>query len=184
METDEEIYLRYMKKEDDADLETLLVRHRDGLFLFLLGFVKNSEDAEELLMDTFAKLAVDKPRFDPTRPGSFKSWLYVIGRNNALMHIRKGKMQTVPLDENLSAGASMPELEMLREERNRKLYQAIASLKNEYRHALTLIFLEGLSHEETAKVMGMSKPRLYNIVKRGKLSLRKSLEEMGIYDAQ
>lgn len=72
-EKDESIYLRYIEKEDDKDLETLLTRHRDGLFIFLMGFVKNEEDAEDLLMDTFAKLAVDKPHFDPDRTGSFKS---------------------------------------------------------------------------------------------------------------
>ena len=63
----------------------LLARHRDGLLLFLFSFVHSNEDAEELLMDTFAKLAVDKPSFHPRHPGSFKSWLYAIGRNNALM---------------------------------------------------------------------------------------------------
>ena len=30
---DEEVYLRYIEKDDDKDLETLLTRHRDGLFL-------------------------------------------------------------------------------------------------------------------------------------------------------
>lgn len=93
METDEEVYLRYVNEDNDADLETLLIRHRDGLLLFLLGFVRNTEDAEDLLMDTFAKLALDKPDFEPERIGSFKSWLYTIARRNALMHIRKRKSE-------------------------------------------------------------------------------------------
>ena len=84
-ETDEAIYLRYVATENISDLETLLSRHRDGLLLFLFSFVRSAEDAEELLMDTFARLAVDKPAFDSRHPGSFKSWLYAIGRNNALM---------------------------------------------------------------------------------------------------
>ena len=48
METDEQIYLRYTETDDDADLEALLVRYREGLLLFLLGFVRNAEDAEQL----------------------------------------------------------------------------------------------------------------------------------------
>ena len=36
-EKDEEVYLRYIEKDDDKDLETLLTRHRDGLFLFPHG---------------------------------------------------------------------------------------------------------------------------------------------------
>ncbi|MBO6113349.1 MAG: RNA polymerase subunit sigma-24, partial [Lachnospiraceae bacterium] len=69
----EEIYLRFITEYDDKDLEALLVAYRDGLYLFLLGYVKNEEDAEELMMDTFAKLAVDKPDFENRRNGSFKS---------------------------------------------------------------------------------------------------------------
>ena len=52
-ETDEALYSRYLETDDDGDLEILLARHREGLLLFLLGFVRNPEDAEDLLMDTF-----------------------------------------------------------------------------------------------------------------------------------
>lgn len=54
----EEVYLRYITEYNDSDLKQLLTAYRDGLYLFLLGFVKNREDVEELMMDTFAKLAV------------------------------------------------------------------------------------------------------------------------------
>ena len=80
----EEVYLRYITEYNEKDLEQLLLVYRDGLFLFLLGFVKSEE-----------------PDFDPNRGGSFKGWLYAIARNNALMHIRRGKMKTVPLEEEL-----------------------------------------------------------------------------------
>ena len=183
-EKDEEVYLRYIEKDDDKDLETLLTRHRDGLFLFLMGFVKNEEDAEDLLMDTFAKLAVDKPHFDPDRTGSFKSWLYAIGRNNALMHLRKHKYQAVPLDEEIVSEEETPEAEILKSDRNKRLYQALRTLKPEYRQALTLLYFDGLSHDEIALSMGMRKKQIYHLVDRGKDSLKKVLERMGISDAQ
>ena len=183
-ERDEEVYLRYIEKDDDNDLETLLTRHRDGLFIFLMGFVKNEEDAEDLLMDTFAKLAVDKPHFDPDRTGSFKSWLYAIGRNNALMHLRKHKYQAVPLDEEIVSDEDTPESEILKSDRNKKLYQALRSLKPDYRQALMLLYFEGLSHEEIATSLGMRKKQIYHLVDRGKESLKKTLERMGISDAQ
>ncbi len=103
METDEKIYLRYIESDDDVDLEALLVRHREGLFLFLLGYVHSEEDAEDLLMNTFVKLAVDRPAFAPERPGSFKSWLYTIARRTALSRLRKRRVETVPLDENTAS---------------------------------------------------------------------------------
>ena len=183
-ETDEELYLRYVTEDDDADLEALLVRHRDGLLLFLLGFVRNAEDAEELMMDTFAKLAVDKPNFESDHPGSFKSWLYTIARNNALMHIRKRRYETVPLDESIPSDAELPDTILLREERNRKLYRALSALKPEYRRVLYLLYIEDLPHEEIAGIMSLSIRQVYHLVDRGKKSLRKTLERMGITNAQ
>ncbi len=184
METDEKIYLRYAAEDDDADLEALLIRHRDGLLLFLLGFVRNAEDAEELLMDTFAKLAVDKPGFEPDRPGSFTSWLYTIARRNALMHIRKRRYETVPLDEDIPSESALPDTVLLKAEKNRKLYQAMSTLKPEYRRVLYLLYIENMPHEEIAGIMGLNIRQVYHLVDRGKKSLKKALERMGITDAR
>ena len=184
METDEEIYLRYTAEEDDADLEALLIRNRDSLLLFLMGFVRNVEDAEDLMIDTFAKLAVDKPGFEYVHPGCFKSWLFTIARRNALMQIRKRKLETIPLDESLPSEAELPETVLLKEERNRKLYQAMSALKPQYRNVLYLLYMEDLPHEEIAQVMSLHIRQVYHLVDRGKASLRKMLERMGMTDAQ
>ena len=178
----EEIYLRYITKYDDKDLEALLIAYREGLYLFLLSYVKNEEDAEELMMDTFAKLAVDRPSFDPVRAGSFKSWLYAIARNNALMHIRKHKMEAVPIEENTAVSTDTPESTLIKDERDRMLYKALLSLKPEYRRALTLLYLEDFSHDEIALAMGVKKKQIYNFLERGKTALKSKLKEMGIED--
>ena len=179
-----EIYLRYITEYDDRDLEALLTAYRDGLYLFLLSYVKNEEDAEELMMDTFAKLAVDKPDFEIRKNGSFKSWLYAIARNNALMHIRRHKMEAVPLEEETISDADTPESALLKDEQNKTLYKALSSLKPEYRRALMLLYIEGLAYEEIAKAMGLRSRQVYNLIERGKKSLKKTLEGMGIDDAR
>lgn len=178
----EEVYLRYITEYRDSDLELLLNAYRDGLYLFLLGFVKNKEDAEELLIDTFAKLAVDKPYFDPVRTGSFKSWLYAIARNNALMHIRKHKMEAVPIEEDTAVSPDTPESTLIKDERGRMLYKALSSLKPEYRRALTLLYLEDFNHDEIALAMGVKKKQIYNFLERGKTALKSELNKMGIED--
>ena len=184
LEGAEEVYLRYITEYDDRDLETLLVAYRDGLFLFLMNYVKNEEDAEDILMDTFARLAVDRPRFDPKRGGSFKSWLYAIARNNALMLIRKRKLQTVPLEEDILSAQDTPESALLKDERDKKVYAAMGTLSPQYRQALTLLYFEELSHEEIAQAMGLKVRQIYNLIERGKKSMKKLLEGMGINDAK
>ena len=180
----EEVYLRYITEYDDRDLEALLLAYRDGLYLFLLSYVKSEEDAEELMMDTFAKLAVDKPDFEIRKDGSFKSWLYAIARNNALMHIRKHKMEAAELDEGMESDMDTPESALLKDEEKRMLYKALSALKAEYHRALMLLYIEGLTHEEIARAMGIKLRQLYNLIDRGKKALKKTLEGMGIDDAR
>ena len=178
-----EVYLRYITEYSDKDLEALLLAYRDGLYIFLLSFVKSEEDAEDLLMDTFAKLAVDKPFFDASKGGSFKGWLYSIARNNALMHIRRNRMKTVSLEEEMISDDDTPESTLLKDERDIKLYKALSTLKPEYRRVLTLLYIEGMKHEEIAQAMRLSIRQIYNLIERGKKSLKKTLEGMGITDA-
>ena len=180
----EEVYLRYITEYDDRDLEALLLAYRDGLYLFLLSYVKSEEDAEELMMDTFAKFAVDKPDFEMRKDGSFKSWLYAIARNNALMHIRRHKMEAAELDEGMVSDMDTPESAMLKDEEKRMLYKALSALKVEYHRALMLLYIEGLTHEEIARAMGIKLRQLYNLIDRGKRALKKTLEGMGIDDAR
>ena len=182
IEKPEEIYLRYITEYNENDLATLLITYREGLYLFLLGYVKSKEDAEELLMDTFAKLAVDKPRFDPKKGGSFKSWLYAIARNNALMHLRRRRLSTVPIEDEVITAANTPESELLNDERNRKLYLAMSRLRPQYRAALSLLYLEGLTHAEIAQAMGVKIKQVYNLIERGKKALKDELIETGIHD--
>ncbi|MCR5324492.1 MAG: hypothetical protein K6E85_14635 [Lachnospiraceae bacterium] len=86
-EPDEIIYSRYLKTSDNKDLKELLVRYRTELTFFIYGFVRNMEDAEEIMMDAFAAAASGTARF--SGKSSFKTWLYAIGRNLAMKQLRK-----------------------------------------------------------------------------------------------
>ena len=72
-EKDELIYRRFLTSGKENDLRILLERHREGLVLFLMGYVGNEEDAEELMMDAFAVVASRTSTF--SGKSSFKTWL-------------------------------------------------------------------------------------------------------------
>ena len=57
MESDEQIYSRYLAQRSEGDFRILLERHRESLMLFLYSFVRNMEDAEELTLDAYAEAA-------------------------------------------------------------------------------------------------------------------------------
>lgn len=65
----------------------IIKEYKDGLIFYLNSIVGNIHTAEELAEDTFVLLGTKKPRDKGT--GSFKTWLYTIGRNIAIDSLRR-----------------------------------------------------------------------------------------------
>lgn len=181
-EPDEILYIRFLNQRQSEDLEVLMDRHRAGLTLFLYEIVGNLEDAEDLMLDAFASAAVRETW--STEGSSFKTWLFAVGKNLAGKHLRKKRLDSLPLEEGLPAETETPEISVLRKERNNVLYQAMNQLKPEYRQVLYLVFMENMSPEEVSTVMNKNIRQVYNLTARGKEALRKQLERMGVQDAQ
>ena len=172
-----ENYQRFLDGDREGMVE-LIRDYKDGLILYLNGIVGNIHTAEDIMEDTFVKLVVKKPRF--REKCSFKTWLYTIGRNAALDHLRKNARKSdTPLDELELADKEDLELSYIREERKIMVHHALAHLKRDYAQVLYLSFFEELSNEEIAAVMRKSKRQVENLLYRAKLSLKNVLEKEG-----
>ena len=183
-ETDEVLYNRYLATRDESVFVILLDRHKETLLLFLNGFVHNFDDAEELMVDTFAEVAAGPTLFSGR--SSFKTWLFSVGKNLALMRLRKLRrmpMADEAVSEEVPDAADTPEMQLLKEERQRQLYTALQQLHEDYRQILMLLYFEDMSHEEAARVMGKSKRQVYHLAERGRAALKEKLERMGFADA-
>ncbi|MBQ3304084.1 MAG: RNA polymerase sigma factor [Clostridia bacterium] len=179
--TDESIYQQFLSG-DRAALRTLVERHREGLILFVYGYVGNMDDAEDLQMETFAALLCGDARF-PGK-GSFKAWLYGVARNQARIYLRRKAIHARAMDKYRAAPqGDLPEISLVHSERNRLLYAALSRLPRDYRQVLILTEMDGMSAEEAGQAMHKTRAQVYHLVSRGKKALRETLEGMG-YDAQ
>ena len=172
-------YRRFLDGDDDGIVE-IIKDYKDGLTLYLNGYVNNIFVAEELMEETFFKLMMKKPRF--TGKYSFKTWLYTIGRNVAIDYVRHNeKISDTSIDdlENYLYEEDSIESSYLREERKIAVHKALRKLKAEYRQVLFLIYFENFSNAEAASVMKKSKHQLENLVYRARLSLRSELDKEG-----
>ena len=97
MDNGAEYYRCFLNGEKEA-LNKLIHEYWDGLALYLGNFTDSFTEAEEIAEETFVKLYTDKP--DYSGRSSFKTWLYGVGRNTALYHMRKRKkFRETPIDE-------------------------------------------------------------------------------------
>ena len=178
MEHPAQFYQLFLDGDENA-LVSLIGAYHDGLFLYLNGIVSDLNVAEELTEDTFLKLVLKKPRFSAR--SSFKTWLYTIGRNLALDHLRRQKHKTVSIDDcpEVSDGEPVPENRYLIQEDKKLLHQTMKDLKPEYRQVLFLVYFEGFSCAEVGKIMGKSTANTQTLLSRARRSLKEKLSKEG-----
>lgn len=172
-------YHRFLNGDDEG-LTLIIKDYKDGLILFLNGYVHNIYVAEEIMEETFFKLAVKKPKFHAK--SSFKTWLYTIGRNVATDYIRhNSKMSPSSTDDLANCLKDEADLEAIYIKTERKIivHKAMSHLKPEYRQVLWLCFFEEFSNEQTAQIMGKSKRQIENLIYRAKQSLKALLDKGG-----
>lgn len=176
-ETDEDIYRRYLARGDEGDLRILLERHRESLTLFVNEIVRDIGDAEEIMLDAFAVAASGTSRFDGR--SSFRTWLFAIARKLAASYLRKRRIDIEPVADREDESLPGTDYGMIREERNRALYDALGKLAPDYRQALFLTFFEEMGTEEVARVMRKTPRQVSNLTYRGKQALKEALERTG-----
>lgn len=182
---DGQLYLRYLRTRDREALKTVFVKYRDSLLYYLYGIVKNMDDAQELMMDTFADLASGTVNYRVKKDASFKSWLFAVAHNKARMFLRKNKTAVVTDDEidleglyNVS-DMKQPEKSIVINETNSYIYRALDSLNENYRQILFLLFFEQMKPPEVARIMGINIKNVYNLTTRAKEALQQTLDRMG-----
>ena len=172
-------YRRFLEGDDSGFVE--IVRdYKDGLMLYINGYVKNITVAEDLMEDTFVKLVARRPKYVPRY--SFKTWLYSIGKNIAIDYLRKASTryeQLYELRENDIGEQESIERSYLHKEEKVLILNVVDTLPQDYRQVLYLHFFEGMSNGEIAKVMGKNTRQIENLMYRAKLSLRTKLEKEG-----
>ena len=173
-------YRRFRDDGDESGLIEIIRDYKDGLILYLNSFVGNIHTAEELAEDTFVLLGIKKPK--DKGKGSFRTWLYTIGRNVAIDYLRRNSKRTeISIQDCLELVSEEQSLETsyIQEERKITVHRALKKLKSEYQQILWLIYFEEFSNKEAAAVMKKSVHNIETLVYRARKSLKSQLEMEG-----
>ena len=172
-------YRRFLEGDDSGIVE-MIRDYKDGLILFLNRYVNNIHTAEELAEDTFFRIVTKKPRF--VAKHSFKTWLYTIGRNIAINHVKHlGKVTNIPFEdlERVQNDEDALERSYIKEEQRILIHKTLSRIKAEYSQVLYLKFFEDLSNEQIAVVMKKNKRQIENLIYQAKQSLKSELDKEG-----
>jgi len=91
--TDEELVQAYLDAHDEEAFRTLVERHQDRIYGYLLGMVHRRDLADDLFQETFYRVvsAMQKERGEYKQQGRWLAWVIRIARNATLDHLRKRK---------------------------------------------------------------------------------------------
>ena len=182
--SDDLLYQKYLAGDKKAG-DALMLRYSDALTAYLDAFLHNTDDAEDLMLETFAVILVDKPKI---AEGNFRAYLFRVARNKA-NHLWKlrFKRQEFSLDEELSeilpAPEKSPEETITKKDLNSVLTQCLNRIALQYREALWLFYFYDMSYAQVAKVMNCSTKRIEDLLRNGKARLRLEMEKEGITHA-
>ncbi len=144
---------------DQKAYAELLRIYYEPVRLMLIKMLKNSDEADDLTIETFTKAFSQLKKYSPTN--AFSTWLFTIGYNTGIDFLRQKRTDTVPLSKlekneddvveyPIAADAPGPEELFFSNQRTQILRSVIAQLKPRYRTVIELRFFEELSYEEIA----------------------------------
>ena len=172
-------YRRFLDGDESAFDEIMKELFR-GLVFFVNRYLHDVHAAEDLAIDTFSDLVVYRHRYN--FKVSLKTYLYMIGRCRALdllKHRRVVDFVELSEAEALPDGEKTPEEFVLEEEKRRRVNAAVAMLPEEMRAAVHLIYFEGMTYEDAARVMKKTRKQVDNLLYRAKKELRVILGKEG-----
>ena len=165
-------YRRFLNGDESA-FDEIMKELFDNLVFFIDRYVHDIHAAEDIAIDAFSDLVVNKHRYNFNV--TLKTYLFMLGRSRALNYIKHRKViNFVELTEadNISAEQETLEEIILADERMRVVNNALNSLPDDMRVVVHLIYFEDLSYDEAAKVMKKNRKQVDNLLYRAKKELR------------
>lgn len=183
--------LERLRRRDEHAIAELSSLYGHKIFQLAFRYVRNHEDAEEVVQDVLMKVfrKIDMFRGD----SALSSWIYRITFNTAMSRLRRGKLTraaeiteleigTALTEEGTSAidpadWSHMADEGLLRQQMRERLVEAVGDLPAIYREPVILRDLKGLTTEEASTRLRVKDQTLKSRLHRGRMLLRERLAD-------
>lgn len=185
--SDQTLVERCLRGDERAARE-IVVRYERPVFSLIHRMVRDRELAEDLAQETFVRTLNNLRRYDPSY--KFSSWLFKIGYNLTIDHLRKKELEVVSIqgapdavtpDAQAATAITLvtpdeqPDQLLEARELGSEIEVAIGELRPEYRTAILLRHVEGYSYDEIATVMEVPLGTVKTYIHRARNELKQAL---------
>ncbi len=187
-QSDRDLVLACQRREPQA-FEELVKRHQKTVYALLYQLAPDWQDTSDLAQEVFIRIwrSINNLR----NPSSFRSWLTQIVTNLFYDELRKRprRLPTVSMDESLDEGeetgehtrdipdeSDLPHDKVLNKELSEVIREAMLKLPEQFRTAIVLREVEGLSYEEIADITQTEMGTVKSRIARARLKLQEMLK--------
>lgn len=166
------------RNRDVVAFQTLVEQHSPGLYQFLRGRLDNDQLLADVMQESFLRAWRTIPSF--RGESSFRTWLYRIAYNLAITESKRTRRETPTLNEPNHADPLQSHLsERLEQEAEQRDVQgAIASLPQEDRELVTLLYRDRLTYIEISDLLGIPVGTVKVRLHRARVRMRDYLEKL------
>lgn len=169
--SDKELLERFRQHHNSEWLGILLQRYTLLLFGVCMKYLKNEEEAKDCVQQIFLKVIQEIPKYEIDY---FKSWLYMVARNQCLtiLRDRKGK---VPVELPVISDSTREEEDVDITDKvlaDGLLDEALSELNKEQHECITLFYMQKKSYMDISVQTGYSLRQVKSYIQNGKRNLR------------
>jgi RNA polymerase sigma-70 factor (ECF subfamily) len=165
--------IREAKQGSAAAQKYLFDQFSDKMMLVCRRYVKNSEDAEEIMLDGFYKFFKNLPSFNYQGDAALFTWLKRIMINECLMFLRRKSVFTI-VSETAAEELVLQE-DALNNLSATEIFHLIVQLPVGYRTIFNLHVIEGMPHSEIATLLGIVEGTSKSQLSKAKSMLQKMI---------
>jgi len=168
----DENLIRLIGQDDQQAFQELYHTINSPLFAYILSLVQNTQDAEDILQETYLKIRAAAHLYQPQ--GKPMAWIFTIARNLSMMTLRKQK-RNADLDmENLENDRLFATNMDIQDQL--VLHTLLCDMEEAERSIILLHAVSGVKHREIAQALSIPLPTVLSKYNRGLKKLRRKLE--------
>ncbi|HCC70207.1 MAG TPA: RNA polymerase subunit sigma-70 [Bacteroidales bacterium] len=178
---DDELIRDYLSSGSNEILGILYGRYMELVYGVCLKYFRNTDRAQDAVMDIFEKLVTELPRHNIS---NFRSWLYVLTKNHCLMDIRASKKvagRTVNIEDHeylfMENGFEMHHVDKSDINNNEALENCIEQLKKDQRRCIRLFYYDNKCYREIAYLLKINEKKVKSHLQNAKRNLNICMEE-------
>ena len=178
LKTDEELVTLY--KLDRSSLCIAVIYERYGHLVMgtCMKYLKNEVESQDITMQIFEELHSKLLKHEINY---FKSWLYMVTKNECFMFLRKSKSQnTTDFSESYDVEQTIEDVQS-KEKSLELLENAIEDLKPEQKRCVKLFYLEEKSYQQISAELNLSLMQVKSAIQNGKRNIKLQLQKQDAF---